>query len=289
MPWQNLSVVVTSDAVERLEVLLRSNGAVSVTMVDAGENPIFEPDLGTTPLWAQVKLSALFPIDTNLNDLEYTLRSNCERFSVETLADQDWERVWLKDFKPQCFGDRLWIYPSGFSVPDGPSVCLDPGLAFGTGDHPTTKLCLEWLSTQELRDHDVLDYGCGSGILSLAAHKLGASSVTATDIDPQAIQACQLNALRNDVSGAFNVCPPESIGGQYDIVVANILFQPLVELKAKLVGLLAPKGRLILSGILRSQMEVIVDRYGTDITFSPAKELDDWVLLTGSTGSTPAN
>ncbi len=287
MPWQNLSVVVTSDAAERLEALLRSSGAVSVTMADAGESPIFEPDLGKTPLWARVKISALFPVETNLSDLEYTLRSNCEQFAVEDLADQDWERVWLDQFKPQCFGDKLWIYPSGFRAPDDePYVRLDPGLAFGTGDHPTTRLCLEWLASNVICEQRILDFGCGSGILSLAAHKLGARHVTATDNDPQAVRSCRLNALRNDIDNNFWVCPPDEVAGLYDIIVANILCQPLIELAPRLLDLLAPHGTLVLSGLLTHQMDMITQAYAPQVTFAPPSSDDDWILISGSKPAT---
>ena len=287
MPWQNLSIVVTNDAAERLEALLRSSGAVSVTMADAGDNPIFEPDLGTTPLWARVKISALFPLETNLSDLEYTLRSNCEQFAVEDLADEDWERAWLDKFKPQCFGDRLWIYPSEFSIPDNRlAIRLDPGLAFGTGDHPTTRLCLEWLARSNLTNQYILDFGCGSGILSIAAHKLGAQHVTATDNDPQAIRSCQLNALRNDIAADFWVCSPEEVSGSFDIILANILCQPLIELAPRLLELLAPHGTLVLSGLLKHQMDMITQAYSPEVNFGPPIVIDDWILISGSTLAT---
>ena len=200
-----------------------------MTLVDAADDPVFEPALGTTPLWSNVRLTALFPMDANLQDLEYTLRSHCERFDVETLADKDWERVWLEDFKPQCFGNKLWVVPSGYRLPeDSVSVRLDPGLAFGTGDHPTTKLCLTELANTDLEAARVLDYGCGSGILSLAAHKMGAERVVATDIDPQAVLATKLNALRNDIESKLTVCAPNDVAGKFDSCRGEYFVRTLV-------------------------------------------------------------
>ena len=282
MPWQNLSVFANSEAAERLEALLLSKGAISVTMVDAGDNPVLEPAPGTTPLWNEVKLSALFPMQTNLDDLQYILRSHCDRYDVNTLADQDWERAWLKDFKPVCFGEKLWIRPTGFEVPaNALSITMDPGLAFGTGSHATTALCLEWLASNDILGSNTLDYGCGSGILAIAAKAVGASAVTATDIDPQAILACQLNALRNDIDRDFWVCEPDQIEDRFDLLMANILYQPLIELCSTFAHLLIPGGRIILSGILLDQADMVIDAYAEHFHWDVPQTRDEWVLLVG--------
>lgn len=282
MPWKNLSVFATSEAAERLEALLLSKGAISVAMADASDNPILEPAPGTTPLWSSVKLSALFPMHTNLDDLQYVLRSNCDRYDVDTLADQDWERVWLDDFKPVCFGEKLWIRPTGFKVPENDlAVTMDPGLAFGTGSHATTALCLEWLASNDIFGLNALDYGCGSGILAIASKAVGAASVTATDIDPQAIQACQLNALRNDIDSDFWVCEPHQLDDQFGLLMANILDQTLIELRTTFTRLLNPGGRIILSGILLDQADMVLDAYAEQFDWDTPQVRDGWVLLSG--------
>jgi len=205
-------------------------GALSVTLADAADHPVLEPPPGTTPLWPTIRLTALFAAGTDGDELVAGLATELslarERMHHETLEDRDWEREWLKDFRPMRFGRRLWICPGGQSSPDPDAVVLqlDPGLAFGTGTHPTTALCLEWLDSLVLDGLRLLDFGCGSGILALAALRLGAASATAVDIDPQALLATRDNAARNDLAARLTILPAAELpGAQWDVVMANIL------------------------------------------------------------------
>jgi ribosomal protein L11 methyltransferase len=289
MPWLQVRLAITPEQAETCEDALLDIGAVSVTFMDAEDQPIFEPDLGTTPLWSHTHLLALFEADTDPDALLAHLQLLCggrlPEHQLELIEDQDWERSWMDNFKPMRFGQRLWIVPSWHAAPEPAAVnlLLDPGLAFGTGTHPTTALCLEWLDGQPLEDCTVLDFGCGSGILAIAALLLGARTATGTDIDPQALQASRDNAGRNGIEAArFPLyLPPELPQEQADVVVANILAGPLVSLASQITRLVKPGGRLALSGILAEQAGEVRAAYHPAFELDPTAEKDGWIRITG--------
>lgn len=289
MPWLQLRLAITPEQAEPMEDLLLGLGAVSVTFMDAEDQPIFEPDLGTTPLWQHTHLLALFEADTERQPLLDLLQQLWEQplpeYQFEDIADQDWERSWMDNFQPMRFGQRLWIVPSWHDAPDpqGVNLLLDPGLAFGTGTHPTTALCLEWLDGQDLRDLKAIDFGCGSGILAIAALLLGAERVTGTDIDPQALEASRDNARRNGIADErFPLHLPEAMPAEpADMLLANILAGPLVSLAPQLSSLVKPGGRIALSGILAEQTEEILAAYRDAFELDPVAEKDGWIRVTG--------
>ena len=290
MPWSQLTFRTDPEHAEPLEDLLLGLGASAVTLKDAADQPLYEPDPGTTPLWRQTLVTALFPGDTDLAAIEQALADARQHQPVpawqhHVVEDQDWERAWMDDFKPMRFGKRLWIVPSWHQPPDPEAVnlLLDPGLAFGTGTHPTTALCLEWLDASDLAGKQVVDYGCGSGILAIAAARLGANRVLATDIDPQALQATRDNAERNDVATHIEVCLPDRLPAcQADIVLANILAGPLEALAPRLAGLVRPGGSAVLSGLLAEQAEPLRQIYARHFFMQPANVLDGWARLSGT-------
>lgn len=289
MSWLQIRLAVTPDNAARHEPRLLTMGAVSVTFMDAEDQPIYEPDLGTTPLWNQTHLLGLFDDSASAAELEQQLHTlfadDLPEFVIEELPDQDWERSWMDDFQPMRFGQRLWVVPSWHSAPepDAVNMLLDPGLAFGTGTHPTTALCLEWLDGQQLHDLHVLDFGCGSGILAIAALLLGARHATCTDIDPQALEATADNAGRNrlEPERLSLYLPPDMPAAQHDMVLANILAGPLVELAPQLAALCRPGGRLVLSGILAEQAAEVRAAYVSHFDLDPTHELDGWVRISG--------
>ncbi|CAD5107685.1 50S ribosomal protein L11 methyltransferase [Zestomonas carbonaria] len=289
MPWLQVRLAITPEQAETYEDALLGVGAVSVTFMDAEDQPIFEPDLGTTPLWTHTHLLALFEADTDPDDLVAHLQlltgAPLPEHQIERIEDQDWERSWMDNFQPMRFGRRLWIVPSWHAAPEPEAVnlLLDPGLAFGTGTHPTTALCLEWLDGQELAGCDVLDFGCGSGILAIAALLLGADKAVGTDIDPQALEASRDNANRNGIDPArFPVHLPADLPQQQaDVVVANILAGPLVQLAPQISALVKPGGRLALSGILAEQAEEVRAAYQAEFDLDPTADKDGWVRISG--------
>ncbi|MHB0766807.1 50S ribosomal protein L11 methyltransferase [Stutzerimonas sp. NM35] len=289
MPWLQLRLAIAPEQAPALEDALLGVGAVSVTFMDAEDQPIFEPDLGTTPLWSHTHLLALFEADVNESDLLAHLQlltgGELPDYQLERIEDQDWERSWMDNFQPMRFGRRLWIVPSWHAAPeqDAVNLLLDPGLAFGTGTHPTTALCLEWLDAQQLCGLQVLDFGCGSGILAIAALLLGAEQAIGTDIDIQAIEASRDNAGRNGIDPArFPLYLPEQLpSGQADVVVANILAGPLVELAGQIAERVKPGGLLALSGILAEQAEEVRAAYAAQFDLDPTAEKDGWVRITG--------
>ncbi len=290
MPWQQLSLEAGDLDPEALSAFFEQQGALSVTFMDAAEQPLFEPDPGTTPLWSATRVTALFDADANFSALkrhfadEYGAQA-LARLHEEMLADQDWERLWLQRFHPMRFGERLWICPDGQRPPDVSDailIDLDPGLAFGTGTHATTALCLEWLDRHPPVQQSVLDYGCGSGILAIAALKLGAAQVRGVDIDHQALQASRDNALRNQVDAGLQTGFPAELPDQlFDLLLANILANPLIELAPELAKRVRPGGRLVLSGILPEQAEAVRAAYAPWFTLSGPAERDGWVRLQG--------
>lgn len=286
--WYQLSVAADQAAVERLEAALTEAGAVSVSFQDELDEPLFEPGPGETPIWRRTRVIGLFEGGVDIDAVRSALTARCAAdvmdWQLERLEDQVWERVWLEYFRPFRFGRRLWICPSGFSVedPDGVVVTLDPGLAFGTGTHPTTALCLEWLDQADPAACRVIDYGCGSGILGIAALRLGAARVDAVDIDPQALQATRDNARKNGVEDRIRTCRPDELGDEpAAIVLANILANPLIELAPSIGALVGPGGRLVLSGILDGQHEAVARAYQDRFDFAPATIADGWVRLDG--------
>ena len=262
MYWMNVSASSTKGRLDVLEAWFWDHGAVSVTVEDGLDKPIFEPPPGEHPLWDEVMVTGLLESDISVENLTMELaRDNYKLENVARLDDRAWEREWLSRFKPMQFGRRLWVCPTGFSLEPGGKVIieLDPGLAFGTGTHETTRLCLEYLDASEVGRLDVIDYGCGSGILAIASALLGAKKVTGIDNDPQALTATTENAKRNLVTVGTHF--PGVALVPSDIVLANILAQPLVELAPMLVETMKPDGLLILSGIMSSQADWVVQAY----------------------------
>ncbi|WJN58598.1 50S ribosomal protein L11 methyltransferase [Pseudomonas sp. SO81] len=289
MPWLQVRLAITPEQAETYEDALLGVGAVSVTFMDAEDQPIFEPDLGTTPLWSNTHLLALFEADTDPANLVAHLQlltgGELPAHEIEHIADQDWERSWMDNFQPMRFGRRLWIVPSWHAAPEPEAVnlLLDPGLAFGTGTHPTTALCLEWLDGQDLAGCNVIDFGCGSGILAIAALLLGAPQAIGTDIDPQALEASRDNAGRNGIDPArFPVYLPADMPQQpAEVVVANILAGPLVSLAPQITALVKAGGRLALSGILAEQAEEVRAAYEGAFELDPTAIKDGWVRISG--------
>lgn len=290
MSWQQVVCHATSRHQEAIVDVLEAAGAVSVTWQDAEDDPILEPKPGEMRLWDNLVITALYAADTDLSEVLLLLTAQQEAWQIrstvcETLEDQAWERAWMDSFQPMCFGERLWIYPSWADIPDDNSVklLLDPGLAFGTGTHPTTALCLEWLDQHDLRGKTVLDYGCGSGILAIAALKLGAAHAVATDIDPQALQATTDNAERNQIPLCqLHTCYPQDLPTQrYDVVLANILAGPLVELAPTLLAAVRSNGQLVLSGILAAQTVSIKNAYQAQLDDFCITQKENWIRVSG--------
>ncbi|MEZ5569733.1 MAG: 50S ribosomal protein L11 methyltransferase [Halioglobus sp.] len=292
MTWLQLRLDTQPGPLAELEALLLDSGAVAVTLEDNADQPLLEPGPGETPLWNQTRLTGLYPADTDMQAVLASLpREQLERCTarVEILEDKDWEREWMRHYRPMRFGKRLWVCPSWLPVPepDAVNLMLDPGLAFGTGTHPTTALCLTQLDGLALGDALVVDYGCGSGILALAALKLGARRVLAVDNDPQALTASRDNAGRNGIDAArLDVAMPAAVDrdaweGRAQVVVANILAGPLAQLAPSLVSLLAPGGTLLLSGLLESQARPLCEHYAALLPLRIADTREGWVCLRG--------
>ncbi|WP_115720147.1 50S ribosomal protein L11 methyltransferase [Gallaecimonas mangrovi] len=288
MSWIQVRTNTNAQLAEKLGDLLMEQGALSITFMDAKDTPVFEPLPGETRLWGDTDLMALFTADADTSGakaLIKTLLGEDTPIKIEVLEDKDWERAWMDNFHPMQFGKRLWICPTWLDVPDpsAVNVRLDPGLAFGTGTHATTALCLEWLDGQDLSGKTVVDFGCGSGILAIAALKLGAKRVVGVDIDPQAIEASLANATRNDVAEQLELYLPKDqpIGLQADVVVANILAGPLHELRDIILGYLKPGGVIALSGILESQAPALSAFYGEQCQMDPIVEREEWCRVAG--------
>jgi len=282
MPWLQIILETDADSVDQISDELFAVGAVSVTLQDAKEQPLYEPALNTTPVWKRTRVVALFEGDTDTRELQSQLQA-MPPYQIEMLADQDWTRVWMDDFHPMRFGDRVWICPSWQTppVPDAVNILLDPGLAFGTGTHTTTALCLEWLDQQnDFSGKTLIDYGCGSGILAIAAVKLGAACVWAVDNDPQALLATAENATKNEVSALIRPVFPDQLPDlKADAIVANILATPLINLARLLTGHLKVGAPLVLSGILNSQCDRITAAYAPDFNITEVVERDNWMRI----------
>ena len=291
MAWLELSLIVTAAQQAEVEAALDDLGALAVTLLDAEDHPIFEPAPGETPLWPEIALSALFEPDRDRAGLVHVLTElvpdlSPEQIGLRTIEDQDWTRAWMDQFQPMRFGRRLWIYPWNIEPPadaaDAIVVRLDPGLAFGTGTHPTTALCLEWLDARDLGGKNVIDYGCGSGVLAIAALELGAARVVGVDNDPQALAASQDNATRNGVADRLMLLAPEAFSEEpADCLVANILAGPLEELAPLFARCVKPGGELALSGILRGQESVLLKRYAEWFDALAVDAREDWIRISG--------
>ena len=290
--WQELHFTARKDQVEPLEDWLSARGALSVTLEDEADQPLLEPGPGETPLWDRVRLTALFTGAEDLTPLLGEIPSElCTQAPTVAVpvADREWTRVWEEQFHPLQMGERLWICPSWAPPPDPDAIniLLDPGLAFGTGTHPTTAMCLRALYAGLTPGQRVVDYGCGSGILGIAAARLGATAVLGVDNDPQAITASRDNARRNEVAdAAFPVVLPQddlvaSWQASANWVVANILVGPLVALAPALTSLMVPGGRLLLAGLLVDQAHEVIEAYTPGVALSIVDQQEEWVLLAG--------
>ena len=287
MPWIQLILEVDQSSNDKAEQALLDAGALSVTLKDAMDNPILEPAPGETPLWDKLILTGLFDADINTQTLKQSIQAQLgtrTALRIEQLEDKDWIRAWMEDYHPMQFGNKLWVCPKHLTPPDPDAVnlMLDPGLAFGTGTHPTTSLCLQWLDQARLNNKTALDFGCGSGVLAVAAILLGAQHCDATDIDPQALEASVDNARDNAVLNQLSVMTPEDVPAQeYDIVLANILAGPLVELAPMLANYCKPGGDIVLSGILENQAQSVIDAYRPWFELDDVKVENEWVRITG--------
>jgi ribosomal protein L11 methyltransferase len=301
--WVELELLVDRDAAPVIEAALETAGALAVTLDDGAgadapetfpSNPgddVLEPAPGATPLWRRLRIKALFNDDEEGNAMAgasaTALAAKCmQPPALRRLEDQPWERTWMQGLEPQRFGGQLWVCPRGQRTAAANAIIveLDPGLAFGTGHHATTALCLEWLDATQLTGATLLDFGCGSGILAIAALKLGARRAIAVDHDPQALEATLENARINAVSEQLTVCEPSKIEAHVDaadVLVANILAGPLIELAPHLGQLTKPEGALALSGILAHQAEAVVAAYRDGFHMDAPIQRDEWALIAG--------
>jgi ribosomal protein L11 methyltransferase len=291
MQWLQLIISATRETSSRIEDALLHCGAASVTLEDAADQPIFEPGVGETPLWDNCQIKALFDANTDTVEITYQLKSQLRSLAPQLIAlrweqleDKDWCQEWKKYFSPVKCGERLWICPSWIEPPDANAInlSLDPGLAFGTGSHPTTHLCLRWLDKQDLNGQTIIDYGCGSGILGIAALLLGAEKVIAVDNDPQALLATRDNAERNNIAQERLITYlPEELPAHVcaTTMVANILAAPLIELAPRLTAHTAAGGLLCLSGLLEHQIDAVSLPYGKDFIFDQPATESEWAQL----------
>lgn len=289
--WQQLKIQLRSENAAAFEQSLFDLGAISISYLDAEDQPVFQKEPGSTPMWDNTFLVCLFDekaeLDTLLDELKRNTQIlNGDELSVEVIEDQDWERSWMSDFDAMQFADNLWIYPSWQTPPDpdGVNIMLDPGLAFGSGSHTTTSLCLRWLAQANLADCEIIDYGCGSGVLAIAAALLGAAKVHAVDNDPQAIVATIDNSQRNKISDeVITAYLPEALPAmQTDILIANILAEPLLDLSVKFADLVKTGGHIALSGLLEEQIPALLGCYQRWFTMAAPQVEKEWVLLTGT-------
>jgi ribosomal protein L11 methyltransferase len=290
MPFLQLALPTTREQADILSDELSEIGALAVTLQDAQDQPIYAPGVGETPLWDKILLTALFDEQTDMPQIMQQLQSHfgpeiAHNATIELIADQAWEHTWKDDFKTQCYQNKLWVFPS-WDLPDEyppHSFILHPGMAFGTGKHPTTQLCLTWLADNIDKQSLIIDYGCGSGILAIAALKLGAKKAYAVDIDPQALKATQDNAEINSIgSDQLQIFLPDELPtGQADILIANILASPLIELAPTFAKLLKPGGLLVVSGILAEQVPAVTAAYASWVKFNEAQLSAEWACVSG--------
>jgi ribosomal protein L11 methyltransferase len=291
MNWLRVHIDLERIDPSPVEQALVGLGAASIELSDAADKPMLEPAPGTMPLWPTLRISALFDAAIDATAIRLAVAGAIGAIPIptmrfESVADQDWIENWRQSLQPMRFGRNLWICPTGSTCPepDGIAIELDPGLAFGTGSHPTTALCLDWLANSDHHDGTVLDYGCGSGILSIAALVLGAERVLGVDLDEQALRATHDNADRNHVTERLDITRPEAASNKekFDRIVANILSGTLIELAAELRGFSRTGTRIALSGILTDQKKSVTAAYRPWVEFEPPIERDNWVLLSGT-------
>lgn len=288
MAWLLIKLMAPSDTADAVADALSAAGAMSVSIESATDEQRLQAAGEATPLWNENRITGVFPEDADTTPIIAAARtvmaSEVLSYEIDRLEDTDWERAWMADYRPQQVGTRLWITPSWCEPPDSTAtnVVLDPGLAFGTGTHPTTRLCLEWLAELPLAGANVIDYGCGSGVLAIAALKLGAARASGIDIEPQALAVSRANAERNGVADRFVALTPDELapGATADLVIANILSEILVTLAPELAGYVRPGGYLGLSGILLDQVENVRAAYPSNVDFALTTRAD-WALLTG--------
>ncbi|RKZ58211.1 MAG: 50S ribosomal protein L11 methyltransferase [Gammaproteobacteria bacterium] len=292
MSWLQIAINTTKENAELTEEHLFAAGAQTVTLTDAADQPILEPGVNEVPIWNEVTVTGLFSDDNDQQQLLATLKQNLTdtqyTCSVEILEDKNWTRAWMDNYHAMQFGERLWICPLHLDPPDAEATTLrlDPGLAFGTGTHPTTSLCLRWLDKNITQQKNILDYGCGSGILAIAACMLGVVHADGVDIDPQALIATHDNAKTNQVENKITSYLPDDFNKKhsdtsYEIVVANILSGPLAELAPILANHTQTDGHIVLSGILKEQSDTVLDAYRKFFTMDKPEVDGDWVLLHG--------
>ncbi|CCQ09527.1 Ribosomal protein L11 methyltransferase [Pseudoalteromonas luteoviolacea B = ATCC 29581] len=288
MAWIQIRINATKETADALSDLLIEAHCPCVTFLDGSNNPIYEPKPGEVILWPETIVVGLYEATHDMQTVVDFLQANWQgelKYKIEQLEDKDWEREWMDNFHPIQFGQRLWICPSWRDIPDpnAVNVLLDPGLAFGTGTHATTALCLRWLDGQDLSGKTVVDFGCGSGILGIAALKLGAQRVIGIDIDPQAIAATKDNAARNGVADLIEAYLPEDQPEfKADVIVANILAQPLRELHDIILGFLKPGGAIAMSGILEEQAQSVADVYAPFINLDEIAQEGEWTRVSGT-------
>jgi ribosomal protein L11 methyltransferase len=287
MPWLQLSLQIDSTSAREAADEMETAGAASVTLEDAEDSPLLEPAPGETPLWPTVLVTGLFDSEI-LQDLtrlqESAVWKSRQGFHLSRVPDRAWEREWLKHFRPRRFGRHLWVCPAGLTPEDdgaGVILTLDPGLAFGTGTHETTALCLQWLDAHPPENLRVLDFGCGSGILALAAALLGARIVYARDIDPQALEATRNNALRNEVADRVLTAPADGEIPGCDLLISNILAGTLMDLAPNFARALPGGAQVVLSGILAEQAAAVIEAYSPWFGLQQLAEQDGWILLAG--------
>ena len=291
MAWWQLSIQCKAAELEQVEDLLLEFGALSISLADAKDEPLYEPLPGHTPVWQDSIVTGMFDSSHHPEQLHQSLSERLPEHLLSSLRqsqleDQDWLQAYRDHYHPIQCADKLWIVPSWHQAPDPSAVniILDPGLAFGTGGHPTTALCLAWLAENNIKSLSVIDYGCGSGILAIAACKLGANQVLGTDIDPQALDASRQNAQRNNITPEqFPLYLPGQMDKtSVDLLIANILSGPLVQLSDTLASLVKPGGKILLSGILSLQADAIQLAYQPFFELDPISAKEDWISVSGT-------
>ena len=290
MKWKEVSLSCNKKNLDLIESFATNLGACSISYLDAKDQPILEPKAGENPLWDDIVLVALFTEEYDIEDIKSKVQTQFSRLikniDSKEYEDQDWTRTWMDDFKPMTFGKRLIVSPSWDECgqqKDKVHMVLDPGLAFGTGTHPTTSLCLQWLDENVSENDDVIDYGCGSGILAIAAKLLGGNNVMAIDNDPQAILAATDNAKKNNIDTGFQPMLSQDFGIQVkaDIVIANILAGILIQLYDTISNHVNPSGKLALSGILKEQTNEVIEVYSKSFDILSIEYDDDWAIISG--------
>ncbi len=294
MPWLKIKLEANQEHVERVAHALEGCGALAVTVEAAASEVQFEVERDSTTPWLRNRVTGLFPATSDVSAIVRQIERQAgapTAYDVEMLADRDWETAWREESKPMRFGSRLWVCPGGYTPTqrDAVAVFIDPGLAFGSGAHPSTQLCLEWLAHYPFTGEDVIDYGCGCGILAIAALKLGARYAWGVDIDPRALEVSERNAAQNQVADRYRAVTPESLPAlsAANIVLANILAQPLTKLASQSIGLLRPGGKLVLAGLLAEQRDTVRSRYASELALrAHVREDDDhghrWAMLVGT-------